>query len=115
MALFDKKERLFLRLQKKSENIKNLINNLSSMSRQFLKTLSKMIICQSSFQGFKINIMVNLMISSRKLTIFGMLKIIKEYFTFNYLQKVQRKLNNKAQVLALNLEGLEINQGQSHQ
>ena len=30
VVLFDKRERLFLRLQKKSENIKNLVNNLSS-------------------------------------------------------------------------------------
>ena len=55
------------------------------------------------------------MISSRKLIIFGLLKIIKESFTFNYLQEVQRKLNNQAQVLSINLEGLEINQGESHQ
>ena len=55
------------------------------------------------------------MISSRKLIIFGLLKIIKESFTFNYLQEVQRKRNNQAQVLSINLEGLEINQGESHQ
>ena len=55
------------------------------------------------------------MISSRKLMIFGLLKMIKESFTFNYLQEVQRKLNNQAQVLSINLEGLEINQGESHQ
>ena len=59
--------------------------------------------------------MGSLMISSRKLMIFGLLKIIKESFTFNYLQEVQRKLNNQAQVLVINVEGLEINQGESYQ
>lgn len=47
--------------------------------------------------------------------IFGLLKIIKESFTFNYLQEAQRKLNNQAQVLIINVEGLEINQDESYQ
>ena len=55
------------------------------------------------------------MISSRKLMIFGLLKIIEESFTFNYLQEAQRKLNNQAQVLIINVEGLEINQDESYQ
>ena len=33
--------------------------------------------------------------------IFGLLKMIKESFTFNYLQEVQRKLNIQAQVQVL--------------
>ena len=66
--VFDRQKKLLLRLQRKSENIKNLMENKFSVRAvsEELKQYDNLISC---FQEFRENIMGSLMMISRKLMI----------------------------------------------
>ena len=110
---------------KGSLKIKRTLWKISSMSGQFLKSWNKMMICQSCFQGFRVNKMGSLMITSRKQMIFRLMKLIKKSSLLSILyiiicKKIKRscqvdlkilgKLNHWAQVLVLSLD----NQGPTY-
>ena len=119
--LFDRRKRLLLRLQRKSENIKNLIENKFNV-RAASEELKRCDDLLKLFLGAQGEIMESLMMNSRKLMIFGLMKLIKKSSPFSILciiicEKMKRssqedlevleKLNHQAQVQVLNLECLE--------
>ena len=119
--LFDRRKRLLLRLQRKSENIKNLIENKFNV-RAASEELKRYDDLLKLFLGVQGEIMGSLMMNSRKLMIFGLMKLIKKSSPFSILciiicEKMKRssqedlevleKLNHQAQVQVLNLECLE--------
>ena len=112
---------MLLRLQRKSENIKNLIENKFNV-RAASEELKRYDDLLKLFLGVQGEIMESLMMNSRKLMIFGLMKLIKKSSPFSILciiicEKMKRssqedlevleKLNHQAQVQVLNLECLE--------
>ena len=112
---------MLLRLQRKSENIKNLIENKFNV-RAASEELKRCDDLLKLFLGAQGEIMESLMMNSRKLMIFGLMKLIKKSSPFSILciiicEKMKRssqedlevleKLNHQAQVQVLNLECLE--------
>ena len=81
---FDRRKRLLLRLQRKSENIKNLMEkkfNASAVSKEF-KQYNNLL---KLFSGVHSEYHGSLMMASRKLMIFDLTKVIKKSLPLSIL------------------------------
>ena len=121
IVLFDRRKRLLLRLQRKSEEIKNLMENKCNV-RPVYEELEQHDDLLKLFSEVEIDYHGKLDDDQRKLIIFGLIKLIKKSLSLSMLyiitcKETKRscqgdlehlgKLNHKDQVLALSLESME--------